>query len=404
IRSVRPQAAALAAIAIDQLRARKLVAAQATAAGIRDSATAGHVQRQIVLTQLGMNDLPAARKTAMDIDDKFSQGLALGDVAAAYVRMGDAVSANDVATRARKSQRSQIHARVALARADAGDLNGALVSADKIGDEAERALVYARLGALRAAAGNRQQARQLFADAMALLEKAKARNQAIAWAQLARVAILADEPATAREAMSNAMEAVVQMPVGPPRDEALDLVARNQARMGDGMAALGTSRQVSDRVARALLTRDVVASQSSLSAAEELARQPEVLNDALIRAAALFGVIEVQLLRKGPTRSEPQAIGATIDAARDAVRSVEDVQIRPGALTALAAARLTAGDAVAGSDLFAEALESAALPGGPGQRATACLRMVKALDGRLIFLGQPATADDPRGQPETAPR
>ena len=132
IRSERPHGSAWAAIAMVQLRGGDVAGAQATTARIRDAGAAGEVQRQIVVTRIASGALSAARELALQIKDGFCQAQALGDVAAAEVRAGNAGAAEALARRSRKSQRPEIYGRIALAKAEAGDLNGAITALPKI--------------------------------------------------------------------------------------------------------------------------------------------------------------------------------------------------------------------------------------------------------------------------------
>ncbi len=142
---------------------------------------------------------------------------------------------------------------------------------------------------------------------------------------------------------------------------------------------------------RALLIRDVVASQSDSQAASALMHDLPEATDAVSRAAALFGVLGTQLLRKDQVRRESEVIAATIEAAREAVRLIDDAQLKPAAFAALAAAQATIGDTAAGDATFAEALNSAAILERPEQRSAACVQIIKALDERWLFPGPPAS-------------
>ena len=79
----------------------------------------------------------------------------------------------------------------------------------------------------------------------------------------------------------------------------------------------------------------------------------------------------------------------TIEAARRAVRKIDEKQPKPAAFAALAAARVKAGDVDQGSSIFKEALEAAEAIARNDQRAAAYVDVVAALNDRLMFLGQP---------------
>ena len=169
----------------------------------------------------------------------------------------------------------------------------------------------------------------------------------------------------------------------------MDYIARGQVRAGDIAGALDSALRMNDRVARALLVRDVVTLQSDATSASASA-SAAAFDDPLIDAAAQFGVLGVQLLRKG----EPPSV-EDIEAARAAVRKIDDPQLKPAAFAALAAAQVRSGDADASDVVFREALAAAESLERADQRAAAYVRIVNALDERLMFLGQPAKAGNP---------
>lgn len=391
IASKRPQSAALAAIANLQVRGRNIAAAQATATQIRDASAAGDVWRQIVVAQIAAGSLTSARETVRRINDGFYQALASGDVAVADVRAGNVERAHATAAKVRKSHRAQVYGRIALARVDTGDVSGTLETLAKIDDELYRALVQGRIAAQRAAVGDSAEAQQLFAAALSSIDAVRDRGhrKAVTLSQLARIQAASGDEAGARECLRRAIAAAASMPNGQQRDDALDVIARSQARVGDSEAALATALQIDDHVSQALLIRDVIALQAKTQVADTVIRNSAVVRDPLTETAALFGVIGVQLLRK----DQAQGAAQTIDAARDAVRSVPDLQMRPAAFAALAAARATIGDMEQGRAIFEEALTAAGALERSEQRAAAYVRIVNALDERLLFLGQPARSD-----------
>jgi hypothetical protein len=171
------------------------------------------------------------------------------------------------------------------------------------------------------------------------------------------------------------------------RDDVMDYIARGQVRAGDIAGALDSALRMKDRVARALLVRDVVTLQSDATSASASA-SAAAFDDPLIDAAAQFGVLGVQLLRKG----EPLS-AETIEAARAAVRKIDDPQLKPAAFAALAAAQVRSGDADSSDAAFDEALRAAESLERADQRAAAYVRIVTALDERLLFLGQPTRTD-----------
>jgi hypothetical protein len=391
IETKRQRSAALAALADLQLRTGNLQAAQATAEGIREPGTKGEVLRQIVAIQSSRGELSAARKTLSDIDDTFYSALAVGDIAIAELRAGRVDRAHALAARTRRADRAKVYARIAIARADAGDLRGATETMQKVENEFDRAIVQGRIAAAQAMTGNAVVARELFATAISDVSSAEnpSERSVMALAQVARLQTVSGDRETAKESLRLAMQNALRLPAGEEREEALDYIARGQARAGDPTGALQTALKMTDRVARALLVRDVVTLHADASSAAATAKAA-AFEDPLIEAAAQFGVLGVQLLKT----KEPVS-PATIDAARTAVQKLDETQIKPAAFAAIAAARARIGDVEGGASIFQEALAAADEIESTQQRAAAYVDVVTALNDRLMFLGRPAAVEPP---------
>jgi tetratricopeptide (TPR) repeat protein len=392
IETDRPRGAALAIIAGMQLRGGNLTAAQATAAKIRNDASQSEVLRQIVAVQAASDALPSARETLRRIDDAFYLAYALGDVAVAEVRHGNIKAAEALAVRARRNYRSLVYGRIALARVDAGDVRGGLDTLARIDDPLYRAVVQGRVASARAAAGNTAEAQQLFAAALSALEAVpdESHRKAVTFSQLARMQATSGDRSGARETLQRALAISSGLKPGEERDDALDLIARGQARAGNADAAMATASLVTDRIARALLIRDVVTVRTEQD--EAPAASIAGFDDPLMQTAALFGQLGAQL-----TKSNLSVSAATIDAAHAAVRSISEAELKPAAFAALASARIASGDSDGGWSIFQEALAAAEAMAREDQRATAYTRIVDALNERLLFLGQPV-----RGEPSPA--
>lgn len=386
IAAVRPQSTALVAIVDIELRSGKLAAAQATAARIREAEAAGEAGRQIVVYQINSGALAAARETARHIDDRFYAALALGDIAVAEVRGGSVERANVTAARADKSQRSVVEGRIAIVHAQSGDVRGAVETLARIADLRHRSLVQAQIAALRAAAGDKAVAHEMFLTALASLDKVRDREHrmAVTLAQIARLQAGAGYRDDALATLRRAIGAVAALAGDQQRDDALDAIVRGQMRLDDTPAALATALQIKNRISRALLVRDVVAQQVRAGTAIETVRRAMPVQDSLAETAALFGILGTQMVAPGRTGAAD-----SIALARGAVRSIEDVQLKPAAFASLAAARVTLQDAAGGWELFQEALQSAAAIEPQDRRAAAYIRIVNALNDRLMFLGQP---------------
>ena len=122
IEAKRQQGAALVQIATVELRAGNSAAAQQTAASIREREAKSEILRALVAIAAAGGELANARDMLRDIDDPFYQALAAGDIAVAEVRAGRNDRAEAMVGRVRRADRAQIYGRVALARADKGDI------------------------------------------------------------------------------------------------------------------------------------------------------------------------------------------------------------------------------------------------------------------------------------------
>lgn len=386
IEGKRQQGAALVQIATFQLRAGNVAAAQQTAATIRDRDAKSEILRQIVAISAARGELAAPREMLRDIDDPFYEALAAGDIAVAEVRAGNNDRANAMASRVRRAERPQVFGRIALARAEKGDMKGALETLQKIDDDLHRAVMEGRLAASRGVEGDTDVSKRMFAAAIASVEahSGDRDRRALTFAQIGRLQAVSGDNQSAVPTLARALREAESLERGDKREDTLDHIARGLARAGDSAGALQTALRMNDRVARALLVRDVVTMQTNADTTSAAASAAGFA-DPLIEAAAQFGVLGMQMLRATTPLSQE-----TIEAARRAVRKIEEQQPKPAAFAALAAARVKTGDAAQGSSIFEEALESAAAIARSDQRAAAYVDMVAALNDRLVFLGQPA--------------
>lgn len=391
IPAVRSQGPAYAAIANVHVRLGNLPAAQALALRIGDPVARGDVLRQVVSAHCLNGDLGAARAMLPSIEDKQYSAMAFGDVAAARAEQDDVPGAYEVAARARRASRNEVYGRIALAQAEAGDFTGAMKSLQLINEPVAKALVQGRIALQHVERDDAIAGRALLTTAIEALKQARVKPPQLKLApaaQLARWQVVAGDVNVARENLRGLRADAEQLPVGPERDGLLDYIGRSQARAGEMREAIDAAKAINDRVMRALLVRDVVSLDSSATTASAAMLASEI-SDPLVDAAAQFGVISMQTFRG----AQKPAL-ETIDAARAAVRKINDHELLPAAYAALAAARARAGDVAGSREIFQEALTSAEALGRSDQVAAACIRIVDALDERLMFLGHSADKMD----------
>lgn len=390
ISAARPQDRAYSAIATVHVRLGNLPVAQTLALRIGDPIARGDVLRQIVSAHSLNGDIEAARALLPSIEDKQYAAMAFGDVAVARLDDGNLSGAYEMATRARKASRNEVYGRIALAQAGNGDFSGALKSLQLINDPVDRALVQGRVALQRAEQQDAAAGRELLAAALAAIQQApgKPQHKLAPAAQLARWQVVAGDINVARQTLRSLRSEAELLPAGRERDEVLDYIGRSQARAGDTREAVDAAKKISDRVMRALLVRDAVSLDADATPASATAWARE-FSDPLVEAAAQFGVISMQTFRGGQRPSLE-----AIDAAHAAARRISDRELLPAAYAALAAVRARAGDVPGSLAIFQEALDSAESLERSDQIAAACVRIVDALDERLMFLGRAVDAMD----------
>lgn len=382
----RPQSAAYAAIANVYIRLGNLPTAQTLALRISDPVARGDVLRQIVSAHCVGGDVDAAKEMLPGIEDKYYSALAYGDVAAARFEQGDLPGALSIAARVRRANRNEVYGRIAFAQAELGDFPGAIKSLQLINEPVARALVQGRVALERYKRKDAVAGREMLAASLRMLQDAGLKPQVrlAPSAQLARWQALAGDVETARESLRALRAEAEELPVGPARDELLDYIGRSQARSGDTREAIDAAKNISDRVMRALLVRDAVSLHPGITTAIATSWASE-FSDPAVDAAAQFGVLSHQSFRGGQAPSLE-----TIEAARVAVSRMTDRDLQPAAYAALAAARARAGDVPGSREIFREALTSAEALSRGDQVAAACVRIVDALNERLMFLGRSA--------------
>lgn len=328
-----------------------------TARRIGDSARQGQALRIIAILQAADGDFTAALITARSIQHGPSNALALGDVAAALAGEGNVTEAQLLAVRIRPAEyRARALVQVAAAQAAAGDIQGALKATEQIDDRLEQAQALARVASVYAER-RPSESRALFERAVTLARRARGRGIAPrrcdALIEIARAQIAANEYSGARATLQSALQQLSRLKTSEQAVR-LSRIAPLQARAGDFPQAYATAMRAEDGSLRPLLVRDIAAIQAQrgeTSAAVQLIR---TLNNPLSSAAALFGVLRVQL-----QMGDAEGMRETLAIAIETVRQIVPPELRAGALASLAAAHVRAGELDVGRELFVEAMSSA---------------------------------------------
>ncbi|HEX7012608.1 MAG TPA: hypothetical protein VF161_07670 [Steroidobacteraceae bacterium] len=379
-----PRSAALLAVAEARLRRSDLAGARAIAQRLEERDEQGELLRQLVVAHLARGQISAARALLPRIRDAFHHARALADIADLELRSGHPDRALALAKEAKRSERDLVYERLALVQADMGDLSGAQSTLRQIRDDLRRPFAQARVLVV-AKSSDSAALRDSVAKARRAAERSKDPEQgAMALARLVRLQLARGDRSFLHETMSLASTLAGRLSPGPVREETLDYIARTYLRADEIERAIELASRLDDRVIRALLVRDIVARRGG-ETVDSTAASVIPLQDPLMKTAAQFGALGSQLTRRGGAVSRE-----TVEAAADAVRSLEEARLKPAAFAALAAAQAWAGDTDAAAPLFEEALLAAERILEAEARARAYLEMTEALDDRLVFLGQPA--------------
>ena len=160
-------------IATVELRAGNSAGAQQTAATIREREAKSEILRALVAIAAARGELANARDMLRDIDDPFYLALAAGDIAVAEVRAGRNDRAEAMVGRVRRADRAQVYGRIALARADKGDVTVRSRRCRKSMTICIGPSMQGRLAAAGAVAGDGT-SKQMFATAIAASKRISA--------------------------------------------------------------------------------------------------------------------------------------------------------------------------------------------------------------------------------------
>ena len=320
-----------------------------------------------------------------DIDDPFYLALAAGDIAVAEVRADHNDKANAMVSRVRRADRGQVVGRIALARADKGDINGAVETLQKIPDDLYRSVMQGRLAATRAVERDTEAADKMFAAAIAGVEahSGDADRRALTFAQIGRLQAVSGDSQAAVTTLTRALHEAEGLPAATcARTRS---ITSRAAWLAPAMRRCVAGSAANERSGRAGVAR-----AGRRLDADQREQRIGFGQRSGIRGSADRCGRAVRRARHAAAAATTPLSQETIDAARRAVRNIEEKQPKPAAFAALAAARVKTGDVALGASIFKEALEAADAIPRSDQRAAAYVDVVAALNDRLMFLGQPA--------------
>lgn len=308
------------------------------------------------------------------------RAVALGDVIAAYAKEGNLTEARLLAARIR-DERVRVNAlrEIVAAQVAMGDVEGASTAAGKLEDRFARAEAVAHVAEGRARMGQRSSARELFAQSVMDVQRARGapERKAAALVLIARAELAVGETAGAREALRLALSHVSGMKRTSDRLAVLSQVAPLQARIGDHAGAMATARLADDSSLRPLLVRDIAASQAEAGDVPGAIVAARTIEEEAAGVAAFFGILRVQ-----SQAHDVKGMRVSIEAALSRVRVMRGGELKAGALGSLAAAQIVAGDDDAARDTFQEAMAVAAALEEGAARAGAYARIADALAER----------------------
>ncbi len=185
----------------------------------------------------------------------------------------------------------------------------------------------------------------------------------------------AQELTAARGTLQLALTALQDVKRRSDRLSLLAQIAPMQARVGDHAGAMATASKAEDASLRPLLVRDVVTSQAEAGDVAGALQAARSLDDRARRgrwrSSESCGCNRRQRTLSG--------MHDTIEAALETVRVIRNDALKAGALSALAAARLAAGERDGAQLLFDEAMQVAAQAPDASTQAAAFVRIADAL-------------------------
>lgn len=354
-----------------------LAGALAVAHRMQDAAIQGRALRAIVIAQSAAGATDEARATARDIPDPAFSALALGDVAAALAREKRTEEGRQLALSIRNdSVRGDALAEIAAVQIERDDASGALATVAKIDDRLTRANALAKLARVRAGHGSEGATRDLFKQSITLARSGRAApaRRCSTFVEIARSQVAAGDLSGARETLQLALGALQGVKQRSDRLALRSQIVPMQARVGDHAGAMATAWKAEDASLRPLLVRDVTASQTEAGDVAGALQAARSLDDRQAGAAAFFGILRAQSEAK-----DASGMHDTIEAALETVRVIRGEELKAGALGALAAARLAAGERDGARLLFDEAMTVAAASADASAQAASFVRIADAL-------------------------
>ena len=338
---------------------------------------------RIAEAQASAGDDAGARRTARAIPGSVARAEALIAVAKAQIARGDKSAAGETVYDAvselvviiEPTQLASLYGDVAGLQARLGDTEGALASLDKALDAAQAT----------PSAGGRDQALGLIAVAMAGIGRIAHALDIVATIKEPRFRTSTLIVATAAQAEAGDYDrsraTIAAIVDARYRVVGLEKLARAQARAGAGRAALATlarAQAVSDGLdysyARAFGLSLVARAQAALDAPAEARRSIALIDDAALRARALWSLAEAETrLGDGAAavRSEARAF--------DAADRIDDPLDRVWLLSEIAIERSRAADAGTAQSVFDRALAQTKAFDTPWLRARALSRLASGL-------------------------
>jgi len=373
----KPRDAVLAALVAARRAGGDVPGALVVARRMQDSALQGRALRAIAMAQAAAGEINEAEATARSIADAALSALALGDVVTALANEGDIEGATQLALTIRNEQvRGEALADIATVQVEEGDGSGGLSTVAKIDDKLARAVALAKLAKVRAARGATDAARESFTQSVRIARgvRGSAVRRCSTLIEIARSQVAAQELTAARGTLQLALTALQDVKRRSERLTLLAQIAPMQARAGDHAGAMATASKADDASLRPLLVRDVATSQAEAGDVAGALRTAGSLDDPHAGAAAFFGILRVQSQAK-----DASGMHETIEVGLETVRVIRNDALKAGALGALGAARLAAGERDGAQRLIDEAMQVAAHAPDGSTQAAAFVRIADAL-------------------------
>ena len=269
--------------------------------------------------------IAVAQSIARSIDSDHMRAYALTRIATARAEVGDIDGALFIVRNIGSTYiRAQAMPRIAWVQAESGNIDGAFATARSIDDAEDRAQALAYIALAQAEAGNLQSARDTSLAALSAAQNIDYADD--------RTSVLTDIASTQAKAgdVDGAFATVQNINDANFRTGALRGIASARAEAGDVDGAFATAQSIDDANSRAWILRDIALAQAKAGDINDAFATVQSIDNEDARANALSAI------------AVAQAEAEDIDSAFATAQNIDDIKDRAGALRGIALAQAEA--------------------------------------------------------------